>query len=150
MKFAHYAKLTVFCHEGENFGNIKNALLEIVPFSLEQNKLKINETNATGFSEKKIKILEINLQKESLISKFLKNLSSNLSEIQKGIILQQLESRLDDGLHFFIRLDKEKWLNQRKLLLTDSGRCFHIKISMAAFPHKREIALKMLTDFFSK
>ena len=76
---------------------------------------------------------------------------NNLDESQKKQILQQAESRLDKNLDFFIRFDKDSWMNEKKLVLTDSGKCFHIKMSMAAFPKKMEIAAalvrKLLSDF---
>ena len=57
-------------------------------------------------------------------------------------ILKQIESRLDEELNFFLRLDKEKWVNEKEMKLTDSGKCFHIKISVAAFPKNMDIAIE--------
>ena len=78
------------------------------------------------------------------MNKFLENLLNNLSKGQKEQILREDESRLDENLDFFIRLDKDSWINDKKLELTDSGKCFHLKISIAAFPKKREVALKVV------
>ena len=69
---------------------------------------------------------------------------------KKNQILQQIDSRLDKSLDFFLRFDKDSWIAGKKLLLTDAGKCFHIRISMAAFPKKREIALNVVKDLFGK
>ncbi len=75
---------------------------------------------------------------------------SNLDKKQKELILKQSESRLDESLDFFIRFDKEEWIDKNKLELTDSGKCFHLKINVAAFPRKREAGLKIVNELFQK
>lgn len=150
MKYAHLVKLTVFSRENENAELILDSLQKFFPFSLENSKVSIKKTTATGFNQREIKIFEVSLSKSSLISGFLENLAENLTEIQKGILLKQAESRLDNNLDFFIRFDKDSWMQEKKLLLTDSGDCFHMKISMAAFPKKREVALKIISDLFGR
>ena len=72
----------------------------------------------------------------------------NLSLEQKMILIEQLQSRLDNHLHFYIRLDKDRILCN-EYLLTDYGNCFHIKISIAAYPHKREIAEEIVKKIIS-
>ncbi|MBI4452075.1 hypothetical protein HY637_01480 [Candidatus Woesearchaeota archaeon] len=150
MKYAHSAKLSVFSHENENSNNVLEAFLRLFPFNLEENKVDIIKRNATGFNESKIEIYEVMLTKTNLINQFLDFVLSNLDEVQKGVIIQQAESRLDDDLDFFIRFDKEEWTEKNKIELTESGKCFHLKMSIAAFPKKREVALKIINELFSK
>ena len=150
MKYAHLIKLNVFSYEHENINSILDAFLSFFPFNLEYNKVFLKKTNAAGFNEKKIEILEVALAKNNLINQFLENLLKNLNEEQKSRILLQMESRLDENLDFFLRFDKEAWVKEKKLVLTDSGKCFHIKISIAAFPKKREIALNNVKHLFDK
>ena len=149
MKFAHLIKLTVFSYEHENSESILEAFLRFFPFNLEDNKIALKKTYAAGFNERKIRIFEVLLTKSNLVSQFLRNLLDNLDENQKNQILLQMESRLDENLDFFIRFDKDSWVNEKKLVLTDSGKCFHIRISVAAFPKKREIALNLVKELFS-
>ena len=150
MKCAHSIKLTVFSYASENSQLVLDAFLMFFPFDLEENKVTFRKTNANGFNESKIEIMEATLTKPNLISQFLNNLLKNLDAAQKNSILQQAESRLDKNLDFFLKFDKNSWINGKKLVLTDSGKCFHIKISIAAFPKKREIALNIIRDLFSK
>ena len=150
MKYAHKIKLNVFSYEYEDKNSILEAFLKFFPFNLEENKVILKNRKAAGFNEKMIEIFEVALSKDNLISQFLDNLLNNLSEVQRGTILQQAEPRLDADLNFFIRFDKESWIKDRKLFITDSGKCFHLKMSIAAFPRKREVALKIIKDLFSK
>lgn len=149
MKYACLVKLTVFSHEDEDKNLILDSFLRFFPFGLDENKVELKKTNAVGFNDKIIEIYEVHLTKVNLISQFLKSLLSNLNEDQKNTLLHQAESRLDDNLDFFIRFDKDSWINEKKLQLTDSGKCFHLKIGIAAFPKKREIALDIIKELFS-
>ena len=150
MKYFHSIKLTVFSYEHENSEEIFNSFLRFFPFDLEENKASAVKRNATGFSDSKIAIFEVILTKTTLINEFLDFILSNLDDIQKGVLIRQSESRLDENLDFFIRFDKEEWMKNGKLELTDSGKCFHLKMSVAAFPRKREVALKLVRGLLER
>ena len=102
-----------------------------------------------GFDKKEIAVLEIGLSKERHTTKFLENLADKLDVEQKKIILAQTESRLDRNLDFFLRLDQDEFLKHDKMVLTDSGKCFHIRISLAAFPKKRQNAIRIINKIFT-
>ncbi len=143
-------KLTVFSYEHENLDLILESFLRFFPFNLDENKISIKKTQAAGFNEGKIKILEATLTKNRLINNFLKNMLDKLDESQKSTILRQIESRLGKNLDFFIRFDKKSWIEDKKLILTDGGECFHVRMSVSAFPKKREIALNIMRNLFSQ
>ena len=151
MKLAHQIKTKVFYYEkhNENDKLILDKFLQLFPFNLKDEKIEFKKTNALGLNEKKITIFDVTLTKEKHTSKFLENLMENLDEEQKKLIFSQLESRLDDNLDFFLRFDKNEYIKNNKLVLTDSGNCFHIEISVAAFPKKREIGLEIVKSIFS-
>ena len=149
MKYAHLVKLTVFSYENEDKNAVLNSFLELFPFRLDENKVVLKKTDAVGFSDKNIEIYEVHLTKVNLINQFLRHLLGNLNENQKNTLLEQAETRLDENLDFFIRFDKGSWTNGKRLQLTDSGKCFHLKISIAAFPKKRKVALKIINEMLS-
>ena len=150
MKYAHLIRLNVFSNENENSQNILEAFLRFFPFNLEDNKILLKKSNAEGFNDKKIGIFEVILTKDNLINQFLESLLRGLDKNQKDQLLSQSESRLDKNLDFFIRFDKNSLINDKKLELTDSGKCFHLKISIAAFPKKREVALNVIKELLSQ
>tara|TARA_B100000315_G_C14582459_1_gene591229 strand:- start:2166 stop:2675 length:510 start_codon:yes stop_codon:yes gene_type:complete len=150
MKLAHQIKIKVFSYEKNNEDDklILDKLLKLFPFDLKDEKIELNKTEALGFNEKNITIFEVILVKEKHINNFLDNLNKNVDEEQKKLILSQLESRLDDNLDFFLRFDKDEYLKNDKLKLTDSGDCFHIEMSVAAFPKKRDLGLGIVKGIF--
>lgn len=143
MKHLNKAVLSVFVKESEDLENIQQAFLSIIPFNLEKEQIPLQRKTAKGFEEKKITVLKVELEKPRHTNAFLKHLLENLSKAQKILLLDQAESRLDNHQHFFIRLDKQALLDGN-YKITDSGDCFHIKLHIAAFPSKRETALKVI------
>lgn len=150
MKLCNNIKLSVFCSEEEKEEEIAKALISLIPLNLEDEKLSIKKTTAIGFNEKKIKILEIFLEKDRHTNEFLDFLDQKLSPDQKDILIGQTSSRLDEDLNFFIRFDKAKLINNGTFWLTDSGNCFHLKLSIAAFPKKKEKALEIIRKIFKQ
>jgi len=149
MRLANNILLTVFCKEDEDSQQILNVMKGLFPFDLDSENIEVKRETAFGFNEKKITIFRIFLEKEKHITEFISNLRQALSEEQKQLLLRQLSSRLDDELYFYIRFDKEKLVMEKRLWITDSGNCFHMRMSITAFPKKREIAEKMLQEIFS-
>lgn len=144
MRFANAIQIRVFSKDDEDEARIISGLKELVAFDYEKEKIKFSSQTAIGFNEAKIRIFTISLDKERHVRAFLGMLMQKLNDMQKELLLRQRESRLDDELDFYIRLDKDKLLNEHLCWITDSGNCYHIRISIAAFPRKREVALKII------
>ena len=144
MKIANSIKISVFAKEEEDSDKIKKKLLELISLDIEKEKILLGQKKARGFNEKEIRIFEIFLTKEKHINAFLQNLAEKLSDEAKERILLYAESRLDEECNFFLRFSKDKLIKEDELWLTDQGNCFHIKINIAAFPKKKEIALEIV------
>jgi RNA binding exosome subunit len=147
MKLANNVKLSVFVKEGENQAEIEEKLKSLVPLDIEKEKIALTKQNATGFNEKKITIIEIALIKDRNINAFLDDFKGKLGEKQKELLIRQKETRLDNEMDFFIRLDKPRLLNG-EYWITERGNCFHIKISISAFPKNREKGLETVEKIF--
>lgn len=150
MRWVHRAVITALAKPEEDIDAIRQGIIALVPFSLEEAKVKLDIQNAESFKERIIKIFTIIITKESHTNDFLQFLIDTLSEEQKKLLIAQSESRLDGELDFFIRIEKDKWVKERKIILTDEGYCFHIKLSLAAFPKKRETALAVINKIFTQ
>ncbi len=146
MRVANNINVRVFCKEGENKELIIEKLKLMLPFDLEKEKIKVKETRAEGFNGKRIDVIEVALEKERHVNAFLEALKEKLGS-EKETLLKQLDSRLDDELNFFMRLDKDMMLKDR-FVLTDTGNCYHIRINIAAFPKRREKAAGILKEIF--
>ena len=147
MKLANNIEVRVFINDSEDEQNIRQAFLSLVPFDLEKEKLNLEEQVAEGMEYSKIKILILTLSKTKHTTEFLKKLSSMLSQEQKQKLIGQYDSRVDDSLNFYIRLDKD-YLLDNKYEFTDTGNCFHIKINLASFPAKKEYGKPVLEKIF--
>ena len=145
MKYAHNIEMRVFSKEEDDEDMIVGKIKLLFPFDFKEEKIEFKSKISYGFEDKKIKILTVFVKKERHTTAVLKNLMKNLDQEQKDLLLRQLNSRLDETLHFYFRLDKDKMLND-EYLITDSGNCFHFKISVAAYPHKREVAEKIVRE----
>ncbi|MBW2986317.1 hypothetical protein KY333_03015 [Candidatus Woesearchaeota archaeon] len=143
MKILNKAVVSVFVKEGEDDEKIKSTLLSLIPLDLEKEKIDVQQKTIIGFEGKQIRTYKIELEKTRHTTAFINDFLTKLSKEQKQMLLEQVESRLDAHMHFFIRLDKDKLLNG-KYEITDSGHCFHIKLHIAAFPSKRPIALNAI------
>ena len=109
----------------------------------------MRESTAEGLSGNIIKVAEVRIDKERDIRAFMENLLSALGKEGTATLLSQIESRLDDELFFYIRIDKKQWSKDGRAVLTDSGNCYHVKLAVAAFPKKREAAAALLRKFLS-
>lgn len=150
-KLAHNIKLSVFVREDEeDSAPVEEALISLVPFEdLEKEKLKVDRTITTGAKDNRIFIISIYLEKNRHINKFLDFFKEKISDYQKKLIIEQAPTRLDEQMNFFIRLDKQKLMKNKEWVLTDSGKCFHIKISVAAYPNKADVGLKIISDWLA-
>lgn len=149
MKCLNNAVLSVFAKPNEeDSAAIKQALIEFVPLDLAEEKITVQDEKAKGFNDQPIHIYTITLTKTAHTNAFLKKLLDLLQPEQKNTLIEQRESRLDNELNFFIRLDKDRWLASREAALTDSGHCFHIKLHLAAFPARRPDGLLLVEKIF--
>ncbi len=144
MRWIHRATITAFGKPEETVEAVKEGITALVPFNLEEAKVKLEIQNAEGSEERKIKIFTIILAKESHTNDFLQFLLDKLTAEQKELLIKQAETRLDTEYDFFIRFEKDAWINDRELMLTDTGNCFHVKLSLAVFPKNKERALELI------
>ncbi len=148
MKFVHNIELRVFSKDDDNEDLIVKKIKELFPFDFEKEKIMLKRRTTYGFEDKKIIVFTIIVNKQRHTKVVLNNLMKNLSKEQKDLLLKQLDSRLDKSLHFYLRLDKDKLLNN-KYWITDSGNCFHFKMVIATYPHNKEVAKEIVKEILN-
>jgi len=137
----------VFAKEEESLAAVKEGLVALLAFDNPENEnIMIEQRIATGFNERRISIFSTKLSKERHTFQFIRRLIGLISKKDMARIRKELESRVDEECNFFLRFEKGPWNEGRKLVLTDSGECYHIRMSVAAFPAKREVALAVLRE----
>ena len=143
MKRAHQIAVSVFVQDGEDEAAIVAALRQLFPFGLAEEKIALERKTAAGFHDLPIVIYGALLTKEKHTSAFLDALIGRLDREQRQLIADEALLRVDDACSFFLRLDKAALL-QGKYGITNGGSCFHIKMSIAAFPKKKERAVEVV------
>ena len=150
MKIAHNAEVTVFVKPDEQREPIETGLRDLVPITPGiHEEFPLTCTDAEAFSGSTISILKVTLTKNNQINEFLESLHRKLTEDQKKLLLVQLATRLDAGCNFYMRFHKGKWIEERRLWLVDRGYCFHIKITIAAYPKNQVSAAKVVTTWLT-
>ncbi len=149
MRLAHSITVSVFVKPEENAENVRSSFIALFPFDLQKEKIVVASEKATSFEDRSITILTLRLLKESHVRLFLAHLLKQLTKNEQEELYLQRESRLGEDLQFYIRLDKNAVQN-RIFKLTDKGNCVHIRIAIAAYPKKREVALGVLEKIFKE
>lgn len=153
MRAVHTITISVFCKEHEDEHEIKEGLFFLLGMdeaALKKEGCALARVRAKGFEEKGILILSVTLDKVRHVNRFLARLCALLSPAQRRIIITEAKSRLDGDLFFYLRFDKPTLISDRKLRLIDGGNCYHVRMSIAAFPKKRDVALDVVKSLFSE
>ena len=131
MKMIHNIKFRAFVYEDESVDEISQAILNILP------EAEIEAEEAEGMLDDKIIILSGRVSKKRYTKTFFNTLIE-WTDLDK--LNADLERKMDEKGNWFLRFDKEDALDEI-WTIKDSGDAIHLKIKIAAFPAKKEIAL---------
>ena len=151
-KLIHSIQINVFEKKEENLESVKSSFSIILPIDYKKEKIEINYEKLEGFRENIIHSFTLIAKKQRHIKIFIENLFTNLHKKDIEKLKNEIDSRLNDEGFFYIRLDKQSFLKNR-IILTDSGDCFHFKIKLAAYPAKRSIfidSIKKIIEMYEQ
>lgn len=131
----HNIRFREFIYEGENEEDLTQAIFNIFP------DVEIEREEAEGLTEDKIIILTGIIKKK----RYTRNFIDRLVDTNQNI---DFDKKMDEKGNLFLRLDKDKAIED-EILIIDSGDSIHLKIKIAAFPAKKEVALKLLNEKFN-
>lgn len=137
----HNIRYRVFIYENEDKDEVLEALLNILPTA----EPEVEE--AEGLLEEKMLILTGTISKKRETKEFLNTLVDSIGEDQLVKLYNDLDRKMDEKGNLFLRLSKEKALEEEWEIL-DGGDSIHLKIKIAAYPAKKEVALKLLEGQF--
>jgi hypothetical protein len=136
----HRLRVEAFCHATEDLNKVTEALLNVLPFE----DVKFEKESYEGSFGNEILSVSAEFDKQQDIKKVLGKIKSGLPANELND-LEVGEHLTDDG-EFWMRLDKQKAYEGRVALGGEDT--IQIKGKVAAFPAKREIALKLMGDFW--
>lgn len=134
----HNIKFRVFVYENENLDDLAHAILNILP------EAEIEAEEAEGLTENKIIILSGVVSKKRFTQAFFNTL---LESVDLEDLTRDLERKIDDNGNWFLRFDKNDAIDE-KLTIVDSGDAIHLKIKIAAYPARKDIAIEKLNSSF--
>ncbi|MCQ2964090.1 MAG: exosome protein [archaeon] len=154
----HNIRYRVFVYENEDLDLITDALLNILPSA------EVEAEEVEGLLEEPMVILSGMVSKKRHTKEFLNNLLA-IDKNQLSKLYNDLDKKMDEKGNLFLRFSKDFKvlesgennqsendsddaidLNQWKIL--DGGDSIHLKIKVAAYPAKKEVALKILDEVF--
>jgi len=134
----HNIRYRLFVYEDENEKELIGGLKNILPTA------KIEREVAEGMMEDEIIILSGKIDKKKETKEFLNNLLA-IDNLSLEKLDNDLQKKTDKNGNVFIRFSKasaceEKWE------ICDSGDSIHLKIKIMAYPAKKEVAIKLLSE----
>jgi len=136
----HNIRYRVFIYENEDKDEVLQSLLNILPTATPE----VEE--AEGLLEEKMLILSGVISKKRYLRDFLETLLS-LDKNQLSKLYDDLDRKMDDKGNLFLRFSKEDALDEKWTIL-DGGDSIHLKIKIAAYPAKKENAIKKISELF--
>lgn len=134
----HNIRFREFVYEDEDLDELKQAILNIFPDA----EIEIEE--AEGLTENRILILTGVISKKRQTKDFFNKLLELDSEVLDKLI-NDLDKKVDENGNLFLRLSKEDAIDE-KINIVDSGDSIHLKIKIAAYPAKKEVAINKLKE----
>ena len=132
----HNIKFRAFVYENESIDEITQSILNILP------EAEIEVEEAEGLLEDKIIILSGVVSKKRYTKTFFKTL---LDSVDLEKLNDDLELKIDEKGNWFLRFDKDDALDEKWTIL-DKGDAIHLKVKIAAFPAKKQIAVDKVRE----
>lgn len=132
----HNIKFRAFVYEDESVDEITDAILNILP------EAEIEAEEAEGMMDDKIVILSGVVSKKRYTKTFFNTLL-DWTDLNK--LNDDLERKMDEKGNWFLRFDKTDALDEKWTIL-DKGDSIHLKVKIAAFPAKKQIAVDKVRE----
>ncbi len=131
----HNISYRTFVYGTENEEKVRKAVKTLFPNSSPQKEY------TEGYYKNPVLILHDKIEKKKDVKDFIQTLKDTPpSYIDK--ILNDLDRKMDDKGNLFLRFDKQRaYLD--KLEIVEHGDYIHVKIKIAAYPARKEPAIKL-------
>jgi hypothetical protein len=138
------AKVSTLAHATEDEQKIIVALRVLLSKDIE-----IKRTKLKGHYGNPIVSFEALIEQKKPLHELWQRLVEKLraSELEK--IGEIVDDRMDESCHLYLRFDKQQ-AYAGELTLTDSGDAIHLTSKVAAYPARKEVAVKLVKEFIFK
>lgn len=135
------AIVSTFAHATEDEQRVLSVLGTLLPEGV-----GVRQSKLEGHHGNPIINLEAKVGQKKLLRELWQRVLTKLraGELKKfGKIVPE---RVDENCFFYLRFDKQL-AHAGELVLTGSGDAIHLRLKVAAYPAKREVAVKLLEKF---
>ena len=106
------------------------------------------QSRAQGFEERVLIVLNGHVTTKKGARSLLERIVAALDAQDRAFLLETIETRIDDDLTLYLRLDKHLFLNDI-FKLTDTGSCYHFSFSLVTYPKNREQAVNAVREILT-
>jgi RNA binding exosome subunit len=137
----HYILFRTQSHVTEDVSRVRQALENVLPPDT-----PIEEEQTTGYFNNPIIILRARLEKKAA-ERYLKFLLEKLPEADLKELIKELPERVSEDCDFYLKLSKQDaYLGDARIMYAEDAIAMRARV--AAYPAKKEIALKKLEEYF--
>ncbi len=134
----HNISYRVFVYGTENEDKVQQSLRTIFPGAKPEREV------TEGYYKNQVIILSQKFSKKQEIKIFIKKLAE-MDDSEKNKVLNDLEKKMDSKGNLFLRFNKQEAF-QDNWNVVDHGDAIHVKIKIAAYPAKKEGAIKIARE----
>lgn len=109
-------ELHTHIHATESVEKVKNLIQHICCDQIQEKDLHIDFLS--GVYGQKIGAVSVNIQRQAEMNAFIQSFTSQLSNEDKITLENEFERRLDEKLHFYMRINKQKMAKNQIVLAT--------------------------------
>ncbi len=136
----HNLSYRAFVYGTESEDKVRGAIHTLIPSA------QVEKEITEGYHKNPVIILHGRINQKREIKDFLEKLQS-LKPSTKKKISKELENRMDGRGNLFLIFDKQRaYLGD--LVLVEHGDALHIKLKIAAYPARKEVALRVAQKIF--
>jgi len=137
----HWIKVKAVCYATEDENRICETMYALTGADDESAVVDISE----GIHGNPITVIDVSLTHSKEFERLFKNLGDDIM----SSLLDGLDDRIDDDDTFYMRIDKQKAV-QGIYEISHTGDVISITGKVAAHPAKKEIAVKVLTEYLQR
>jgi len=137
------AVVSTFVHATEDEQRVLSALRTLLPEKVEVRRSKLKGHHGNPIVNLEAKVGQRKLLRETWQRVLAKLHAGELEKLGKIV-----PERIDGNCFFYLRFDKQL-AHAGELALTDSGDAVRLRLKVAAYPAKREVAIKLLEKFMA-
>ncbi|MGC9517772.1 MAG: RNA-binding protein [Methanomicrobiales archaeon] len=134
----HNISYRVFVYGTENEEKVREAINTLFPNSLPEKDI------IEGYYKNKVLIFYDKIDKKRDIKDFIKKIE-NLPINIKNNLMNELDDKIDYRGNFFLRFDKQE-AYKGNLVVVNHGDAIHVKVKIAAYPAKKNIAINIAKE----